>query len=272
MAWPPSLHRYYSASFHPAVAGLQRYYAAIRLPEGHLPSSLIRLVGHTRSVMTGVSWYEQEPQGLTGCLDDIMCSASGRATPGLLSQLARTRREILPSSMHTPWAGSNRYKISELMSFTAERPLPVDSPSLPFCVRFNEALRDVARLRLHAPYRLAATLDTEPLAKSYSGGSRTRLSSNHFQSARSPLCSHLRSCERLMIPNRSVNVAFRLIHIGPTREYLAPFLVPYRSRICRRRSVCYPEIQGTEPTTNRPRDAEQHGYRSTRQFLATNRL
>ena len=43
--------------------------------------------------------------------------------------------------MHTPWAGSNRYKISELMSFTAERPLPVDSPSLPFCVRFNVALR-----------------------------------------------------------------------------------------------------------------------------------
>lgn len=37
------------------VAGLQRYYAAIRLPEGHLPSSLIRLVGHTRSFMTGVS-------------------------------------------------------------------------------------------------------------------------------------------------------------------------------------------------------------------------
>ena len=37
------------------VAGLQRYYAAIRLPEGHLPSSLIRLVGHTRSIMTGAS-------------------------------------------------------------------------------------------------------------------------------------------------------------------------------------------------------------------------
>lgn len=37
------------------VAGLQRYYTAIRLPERHLPSLLIRLVGHTRSVMTGVS-------------------------------------------------------------------------------------------------------------------------------------------------------------------------------------------------------------------------
>ena len=69
-------------------AGLHRHYAAIRLPESHLPSSLIRLVGHTRSSMTGVSWVEQERQGLTGCLDEIMYSASGRATPGLLSQLA----------------------------------------------------------------------------------------------------------------------------------------------------------------------------------------
>jgi hypothetical protein len=137
------------------VAGLQRYYAAIRLPDGHLPSSLIRLVGHTRSIMTDVSCFEQEPQGLTGCFDDIMCSASGRATPGLLSQLARTRREILPSSMHTPWAESNRYKISELMSFTAGRPLPVDSPSLPFCVRFNVPLQ---RRRQH--YGFTFLIDT----------------------------------------------------------------------------------------------------------------
>jgi hypothetical protein len=33
-------------------------------------------------------------------------------------------------------------------------------------------------------YRFAATLDTGPLAKSYPRGSHTRLSSNHFQSAR----------------------------------------------------------------------------------------
>ena len=95
----------------------------------------------------------------------------------------------MPSSMHTPWAGSNRYKISELMSFTAERPLPVDSPSLPFCVRFNEPLR---RRRQHygftSPYRHAATLDNGPLAKSYPCGSHTRLSSNHFQSARALHC------------------------------------------------------------------------------------
>lgn len=144
--------------------------------------------------MTGGSCFEQEPQGLTGCLDDMMYSVSGRATPGLLSQLAVSRREILPSSMHTPWAESNRYKISELMSFTAGRPLPVDSPSLPFCVRFNEKLRS---RRQHYgftyPYSFAATLDTEPPAKSYSGGCHTRLSSNHFQSARSPLGSRLAS-------------------------------------------------------------------------------
>jgi hypothetical protein len=95
----------------------------------------------------------------------------------------------LPSSMHTPWAGSNRYKISELMSFIAERLPSVDSPSLPFCIRFNVPLR---RRRQHygftASYRLAATLDTEPLAKSDSGGNRTRLSSNHLQSARATLC------------------------------------------------------------------------------------
>jgi hypothetical protein len=72
-------------------AGLQRYYATIRLPERHLPSSLSRLVGHTRPSTTGVSWHEQERQGLTGCFDDIMYSASGRATPGLFSQLAISR-------------------------------------------------------------------------------------------------------------------------------------------------------------------------------------
>jgi len=42
------------------------------------------------------------------------------------------------------------------------------------------------------PYINAATLDTEPLAKSYSGGSLTHLSSNHFQHARgiALFCSH----------------------------------------------------------------------------------
>ena len=140
--------------------------------------------------MTGLSWNKQEQQGLTGCFDDILYSASGRATPGLLSPLAKSRREMLPSSMHTPWAGSNRYKISELMSFTAERPPPVGSPSLPFWARFNEPLR--LRRQDYGftdSYRFAATLDNGPLAKSYPCGSLTRLSSNHFQSARATDCS-----------------------------------------------------------------------------------
>ena len=38
-------------------------------------------------------------------------------------------------------------------------------------------------------YGQAATLDTEPLAKSYSGGDHTRLYSIHFQSARASLGS-----------------------------------------------------------------------------------
>lgn len=97
-------------------------------------------------------------------LYDIVSGASGRATPGLLSQLARTRREILPSSVNRPWAGSSRYKISELMSFTAGRPLPVDSPSLPFWVRFKKRLRRM-------PYTHTATLDTERAANAYHAGS-----------------------------------------------------------------------------------------------------
>jgi hypothetical protein len=52
------------------------------------------------------------------------------------------------------------------------------SSSLPFCVRFNVAVT-----------RHAATLDTKPLAKSYSGGIRTHLFSNHFQYARATHCS-----------------------------------------------------------------------------------
>ena len=171
--------------------------------------------------MTGVSCSEQEQQGLTGCLDDMMYSASGRATPGLLSQLAVARREILPSSMHTPWAGSNSYKISELMSFIAERPPPVDSPSLPFWVRFNELLR-IRRQHYgftHS-YTFAATLDTGPLAKSYPRGSLTRLSSTHFQSARASPCSHL-SCHsnRSYAPIAAPSQAIRTEAIGKAMEF-----------------------------------------------------
>ncbi len=87
--------------------------------------------------------------------------------------------------MNTPWAESNKYRISQFMSFTAERLPSVDSPSRPFCVRFKGPLRGRHQhYGFTASYRHAATLDTEPLAKRDFGRNRTRLSSNHFQSAR----------------------------------------------------------------------------------------
>jgi len=85
---------------------------------------------------------------------------------------------MLPSSMHTPWAGSDSYNLSELNTVQGSTVSRYLSSSLPFCVRFNVAVT-----------RHAATLDTEPLAKSYSGGRRTHLSSNHFQYARARFCS-----------------------------------------------------------------------------------
>ncbi len=64
--------------------------------------------------------------------------------------------------------------------FTVWAASPVHSSSLPFCVRFNEAVTS------HA-----ATLDTGLRARSYPGGSRTHLSMKHFQFAPDP---HVRWC------------------------------------------------------------------------------
>ncbi len=102
--------------------------------------------------------------------------------------------EAWPPSLHRYDSArslrSRRYKISELMSFIAGRHSPVDSPSLPFCIRFNVSLQTRRRRKWrHVPYRDAAILDTEPVASSYSDGNPTRLSSNHFQSARASFCS-----------------------------------------------------------------------------------
>ncbi|MFN7843398.1 MAG: hypothetical protein ACK5N9_16895, partial [Pirellula sp.] len=47
----------------------------------------------------------------------------------------------LPSSMHTLWAGSNSYHLSELNTIQGGIASPYLSSSLPFCVRFNQALR-----------------------------------------------------------------------------------------------------------------------------------
>ena len=81
---------------------------------------------------------------------------------------------VLPSGMNKPWAGSDSYQISGLNTVQGSTVSRYLSTSLPFCVRFNVTIT-----------RHAATLDTEPLAKSYSDGNHTRLFSNHFQYARS---------------------------------------------------------------------------------------
>jgi hypothetical protein len=114
---------------------------------------------------------------LTGCLADIMCNANGPSTPGLRQSLAMTRLPVLPSSLDIPWAGSESYKISGLNTVHGWTASPVHSSSLPFCVRFNAAVA-----------RRAATLDTGPVASSYPRGVSTRLSTNHFQSARPSRC------------------------------------------------------------------------------------
>ncbi len=59
-------------------------------------------------------------------------------------------------------------------------------------------------------YTLAATLDTEPLARSYGGGVHTRLSSNHFQSAR-PTFGYATFIQRASLRSRILG-AFDLQH------------------------------------------------------------
>jgi hypothetical protein len=77
---------------------------------------------------------------------------------------------MLPSSLQTPWAGSNSYKFSELNTVQGSTVSRYLSSSLSFCVRFSQTFRTGNAV----PYSQAATLDTEPLAKSYSGGDPTR--------------------------------------------------------------------------------------------------
>ncbi len=127
---------------------------------------------------------------------------------------------------------SDRYKISELMTFIAGRPLPVDSPSLPFCIRFNVSPQTRRQKWRHVPYRDVAILDAEPVASSYSDGNPTRLSSNHFQSARAwrcyPILSRFRngpaSMERTLFvletsnPFRPCNIASEDVRKVPKRR------------------------------------------------------
>lgn len=96
------------------------------------------------------------------------------------------RREV--SAPHPK--GRQIAKISELNTIQGGTATPYSSSSLPFCVRFNAPLRVIARIGT------LATLDTEPLARGYSGGIPTRSSSNHFQSARNCSRPHVRAKDR----------------------------------------------------------------------------
>ena len=62
-------------------------------------------------------------------------------------------------------------------------PIPADSNS------YNLSELNTIQGGVASPYSQSATLDTKPLAKSYLGGSRSELSSNHFQYARARICS-----------------------------------------------------------------------------------
>ena len=148
-----------------------------------------RDVRNDRNESTWSSWDGQKPQGLTGCLDDIMYSASGRATPGLLSQLAiNAARDIAFQREQTLG------RIQQIQNFGAHvihrrEATPGRFTLTTFlCTLQRATSKTLPALRLHASYRHAATLDTGPLAKSYPRGIRPRLSSNHFQSARSRNC------------------------------------------------------------------------------------
>jgi hypothetical protein len=91
-------------------------------------------------------------------------------------------RAVLQPQMTPILADSNSYNLSELNTIQGGVASPCLSSSLPFCPKNEIPCFNVAVTR-HA-----ATLDTEPPAKSYPGGSRTHLFSNHFQYARASIC------------------------------------------------------------------------------------
>ena len=111
----------------------------------------------------------------------MVCSASGSSTPGLSLPLAKMRPRVLPSSMHRPWAGSNRNHV-----FGAQSHSGFDSQSIPFTLTTFCGYASISDFGGEPPYTLllTANLNTGPVASSYPGGIHTRSSSNYFQSAR----------------------------------------------------------------------------------------
>ena len=79
--------------------------------------------------------------------------------------------------------------------FRSLMPFRVRQPVDTFIPRYLSVYASTKHFESAAdPYSLAATLDTEPLAKSYSDGSLTRLYSNHFQYAPASHCSSIIPC------------------------------------------------------------------------------
>ena len=160
----------------------QRYYAVIRLPPSRLSSLFLQLVRHTQSSVSGVSRFFLRTRWASPVALLTVCNARmGLRLRVSNRRLPRARRPVLPSGMHKPWAGSDSYKISELNTIHSR----VATPG-PFILAFFLCTLQPATSAW--PYTLAATLDTGPLAGSYPGGIRTRLSTNHFQYARATDC------------------------------------------------------------------------------------
>ena len=149
--------------------GLQRYYAAFRLPESHLPPLPLQLLGHTRSLMIGL---HDSAKNLRVSLVTLMTQCVARM--GLRLRVSSehsplTRPEMLPSSMHRPWAGSNRNHDFGAQYRSGRVATPYLSSSLPLCIRFN------AGLRREPPYTYAANARYRASwLASYPGGIPTR--------------------------------------------------------------------------------------------------
>jgi hypothetical protein len=128
MAWTPSLDRSYPAWFDPIGIWAAAVICIHPTPKGSfafLASSACPAYSHC------YDWSSSQfknPLGLTGCSGDIMCSANGPSTPGLRPSLAITRRSMLPSSIYTLWAGSERNAISGLNTIQGGTPLPTFHP------------------------------------------------------------------------------------------------------------------------------------------------
>ena len=184
MAWRPSLHPHYRASFH--AIGLHASTVLFRHPtsQSRLHPSPFRLV---RAYSNRRDWHSRRTRtaGISLVASWASCVArSWPSTPGLQSPLAKNKRGAQYCLQLVRQLGQypRKHAFRGSIPFTVWAASPLHSSSLPFCVRFNEPVTS-----------LAATLDTGPLARSYPGGRLTHLSMKHFQFAPDP---HARWCGR----------------------------------------------------------------------------